>query len=82
MHLFASVLVIYSVRAEKLKYFLYSLVFKSPIDAIIPWFNQYIGASTLTGIYTIEAVVVVFGLVGLYGTKSLKKAFQEIKESK
>ncbi|HEC95793.1 MAG TPA: YhfC family intramembrane metalloprotease, partial [Euryarchaeota archaeon] len=35
-HIFSCVLVIYSVKTKKIRYFLYSIIYKSPIDGIIP----------------------------------------------
>ncbi len=77
IHLFASLLVVYSVITRKFKYFIYSMVFKTILDGIIPLLLLYIGTGTLLGIYLIELPVMLLGLVGLVGFFWMRKKFRK-----
>lgn len=74
-HVFSAVLIVYAVRTRKAEYFLASFIYKSFLDGMIPWLNENVGTSTLTGIYTIELVVTIYGIFGLLGTILLDKRF-------
>ena len=72
-HVFSALLIIYAVMARRAEYFLASFIYKSSLDGMIPWLSQNVG--TLAGIYTIELVVALYGVLGLLGSATLKKRF-------
>lgn len=74
-HIFSAILIIYAVQVNKAGYLLASFVYKSLLDGMIPWLNQNIGIGSLQGIYTIELMVVIYGLGGLIGTLIMGKRF-------
>lgn len=74
-HIFSCLLVIHSVKTKRIRYFLYSIIYKSPIDGIIPWMQQNI-PKTVKGIYIMEIPVVIFGIIGLIGIIKLKEVME------
>jgi len=74
-HIFSCVLVIYSVKTKKIRYFLYSIIYKSPIDGIIPWMQHNI-PKTVKGTYMMEIPVVIFGIIGLIGIIKLREVME------
>lgn len=74
-HIFSCLLVIYSVKVKKIRYFIYSIMYKSPIDGIIPWMHHNI-PETVKGAYMMEIPVVIFGIIGLIGIIKLKEVMR------
>ena len=62
---------IYSYRSRRIAPFLYALIFKSALDAMIPWINRSIDLSTISGIYLSEVMGAAFGLAAFLGIKYL-----------
>ncbi len=74
LHVFASVLVVYSVRSGQLKYLGYSIIYKTVVDGIIPFLVYTINPSvSLANSYIIEIPFIILGAVGYFGIKWLKK---------
>lgn len=82
VHIFTCVLIIYAVQTRCAEYFLAAFFFKSLIDGLIPWLNLNIGVSTLQGIYMIEGIVAIFGIVGFICTIFLGRAFLNVKNAR
>ena len=76
IHIFATVLVVYAVRAAKPVYFVASLLYKTITDGMIPLLVFYIGTATLLATYTMELPVIMLGLIGYLGTVKMRKKFQ------
>ncbi len=76
VHVFASLLVVYSVITRKFKYFIYSLVFKTILDGMIPMLLLYVGTETLLSMYLIELPLMLLGIVGLLGFFWIRKKFK------
>ncbi len=76
IHLFASLLVVYSVITRKFKYFIYSMVFKTILDGMLPLILSYIGTETLLSIYLIELPIMLLGLIGFLGFFWMKGKFK------
>lgn len=74
IHIFAALLVIYSVKQKNFIYFLASFLCKTVTDGMIPLLIFYIG-TTILGIYLMEIPVVILGLIGYIGIKWIKKKF-------
>jgi len=74
-HIFSCVLVVYSVKTKKIRYFLYSIIYKSLIDGIIPWMQHNVPQTT-KGVYMMEIPVVIFGIIGLIGIIKLKEVME------
>ena len=75
IHIFAALLVIYSVKVKKPIYFLVSFIYKAITDGMIPLLLFYIGTATLLSSYIIEIPVIILGLIGYFGIKWIKKKF-------
>jgi hypothetical protein len=60
---FANVLLFYAVVPRQPRWFWEAFVYKTALDSVAA-FAQFWGVNTLGHIWTIEAVVVLFGLLG------------------
>lgn len=77
IHIFASVLVIYSVRSGKINFLVISILYKTLVDGMIPLLTNYI-EFTAIGILLIEVPIIIIAMAGFFGTKWLKKLFTKI----
>ena len=68
IHVFASLLVFYSLAKKRVSYLAYSIIFKAAVDGIIPFLTYYIDTSTVAGIYLIEVPFLGLAAIGLLGT--------------
>lgn len=68
VHIFASVLVVFSVVSGRIRYLVYSILYKSLLDGMLPGLTTYINTSTVTGIYAVEIPIVVMGVAAYFGT--------------
>lgn len=76
VHLGCNVLIFYSIQKKEMRWFWYSFALKSGIDAIAGY-AQMSGQLQSTGfIWTIEAFVILFGLVGFWSARFLKPKIQ------
>jgi uncharacterized membrane protein YhfC len=80
IHAFTTVLVIYSLKLNDLKWLLVSIAFKSPFDMVVPVFNYYNfvvykGSLRYVGYVIVEAVFLAIAAVSLYGLIWLKKKY-------
>lgn len=80
IHIFCNTALFYAINARKPGWFWFSFVFKSAIDAIAGY-AQLNWVNTLAFLWTIEAFVIIFGLVGLYFTWSISKKYPPVEES-
>jgi uncharacterized membrane protein YhfC len=66
-HIFACVLIFHAIASGKVKWGWLAILYKTLLDAPAG-FAAFWGATTVEKIWTIEAIIVVFGLIGLLGT--------------
>lgn len=71
IHVFSAVLIFYSVGVGMLRWFWLSFAYKSAIDAVAAFAQISYGLVDLRHVWTIEAVVIAFGLIGVWGTSLL-----------
>ncbi len=65
-HVFATILAVYAVKLNDLRWLALSILYKTALDgALLPL--QYVFGKGLSGIYIIEAFVAVMGIIGLGG---------------
>jgi len=50
IHIFASLLVFYSIAKKKIIYLVYSILFKAAVDGMIPVLTYYIDTTTVSGL--------------------------------
>lgn len=82
IHLFATLLVVYSAIAGRFRFFIYSMVYKTVTDGMIPLLLLYVGTGTLLGIYLIELPVMFLGIVGLVGFFWMRGKFRKPEKAK
>jgi len=76
IHIFSFLLVVFAVKSGKKFYLWLSIGFKSLVDGMIPWMLYTFDKTTLSGIYSMEAVIMVFGLTGFLGIQWMKKKWK------
>jgi uncharacterized membrane protein YhfC len=77
IHVFASVLVVYSIVSGKIRYLVYSILYKTLVDGMIPALTTHINSSTVTGVYEIELPIVALGIIAFFGTRWIMKKYGE-----
>lgn len=75
VHVFSSLLVIYAVMKRKINYLLFSILFKTILDGMVPALRYFFDLNTVSGIYMAEVPVVVIGVLSLYGIRWIVKKF-------
>ncbi len=80
IHVFANVLVFYAAAARKPGYFWLAFAYKSLIDAGAA-FVQVTGAFSLGQIWIMEAVIVVWGVMGWLGTRWVEAHYPKVTPS-
>ncbi len=78
VHVFASVLVVYSVTSGKIRYLVYSILYKTLLDGMLPPLTTYINTSTVAGIYEVEVPIVILGILAYFGTRWVMDRFGKI----
>lgn len=73
-HIFSCVLIFYAIAKREGKWVWLSILYKTLLDAVAG-FAAYWGLNTLIKIWTIEGVILVFGLIGLWGTLQIAKRY-------
>lgn len=74
LHVFASVLVIYSVRSGMKRYLGYSIAYKAATDGMVPLLVFTLNpAASLTGAYVIEIPIIILAVIGYLGIRWLSK---------
>ena len=77
-HLFSALLVYASVRLGRPGLFVWSVAYKSALDAAVPYLQWYLSTSTNpASIYLVEVWVVIFGVAGLVGSIRLRRELRE-----
>lgn len=79
VHIFCNVLIFYSLLSSKVRWMWLSFAYKSLIDTIAA-FAQVWGVETVAKLWTIEAVIIVFGLAAGWGTGQIRKQYRKAEE--
>ncbi|MBN1921189.1 MAG: YhfC family intramembrane metalloprotease [Anaerolineae bacterium] len=77
IHIFCNVLLFYGSIRKEARWFWLSFLFKSAIDAVAA-FAQFWGVDSLGKIWAIEAVIIVWGLLGWWGTRWVKARYPAV----
>lgn len=80
VHIWANVLIFYAVARREPRWFWLALIYKTGIDAVAAS-AQFWGLETLAKIWTIEAVVVLWGIVGWLGIRWVQQRYPDQAES-
>jgi uncharacterized membrane protein YhfC len=76
IHVFTSVLVVYSVMAKMIRYLVYSILFKTLVDGMLPGLTSVFDASIVSGIYAIEVPIAALGVIAFFGTRWILQKFE------
>lgn len=77
IHVFCTVLVIKAVKSGRIEYFLFSFLYKTGLDGMLPFLTMTFDRTTVAGVYYIESFVVVLGLISAVGMFWLKDRYGE-----
>lgn len=67
-HIFACVLIFHAIASGETKWACFAILYKTLLDTPAAFANFWGVANSASKIWTIEAVIAIFGLVGLWGT--------------
>lgn len=73
-HIFACVLIFYAIASGETKWAWFAVLYKTLLDAPAGFANFW-GVGTAEKLWTIEAVIAVFGLIGLWGTIQISRCY-------
>ncbi|MBN2101916.1 MAG: YhfC family intramembrane metalloprotease [Candidatus Aenigmarchaeota archaeon] len=76
-HVFTSILVIYSIKSNRIIYFIYAFFYKTLLDGIIPYLTNGLNQTDPSSVFAVEIPVVIMGLIGLWGIQMLRKKFEK-----
>jgi uncharacterized membrane protein YhfC len=77
-HIFSCVLIIRGAERNRLGYFWIAFVYKSLIDAVAAWAQLSFKVNTTSHVWTVEAIVSLFGIAGFLGLIWLSRGQQTI----
>ena len=75
-HIFACVLIFYGIASGEGKWVWLSVLYKTLLDTPAA-FAGFWGLNTAVRIWSIEAIIVIFGLVGLWGTIQIARRYPQ-----
>jgi hypothetical protein len=75
-HIFACVLIFYAIAAGEAKWAWLAILYKTLLDAPAA-FALFWAVEGVEKLWTIEAVIVVFGLIGLWGTMVIVHRYRD-----
>ncbi|MGE5298215.1 MAG: YhfC family glutamic-type intramembrane protease [Acidobacteriaceae bacterium] len=73
-HIFCSALLFYSVISGKVRWMFVSFAFKSLLDAVVG-FAYFWGTQTIFKLWTIEAIILLFGCAAWWGTLKIQRRY-------
>lgn len=76
-HIFSCVLIFYAIASGEAKWGWLAILYKTLLDTPAG-FAAFWGAGTIEKIWTLEAVIAIFGLVGLWGTLQVARRYLQI----
>lgn len=74
LHVFACLLIFYAINAGQKRWVWIAILYKTANDSVAA-FAQFWGVDTLTHLWTIEAVIILFGLMGVWGVRWLANGY-------
>jgi hypothetical protein len=75
-HIFACVLIFHAIGSGETKWAWISIVYKTLLDTPAG-FAAFWGTGTAGKLWTIEAAIAIFGLVGLWGTIQIARRYSQ-----
>ena len=75
VHIFSNVLLFYAVMKGRMRWMWVAFVFKSAVDAIAA-FAQAWGVETTGKVWTIEALMVLFGIIAWWGIQKIGQRYR------
>lgn len=76
-HIFSCVLIFYAISSGESKWGWIAILYKTLLDTP-GGFAAFWGTGTLEKIWTLEAVIAIFGLIGLWGTLQIARRYLQI----
>lgn len=74
-HIFACVLIFYAIASREAKWAWLAVLYKTLLDAPAGFASFWGVANSVSKLWTIEAVIAVFGLIGLWGTIQIARRY-------
>ena len=71
VHAFTTWLIFYAVAANRPRFFWAAFVFKSALDTVAAWAQISYGVNTPEHLWTVEALIMLFGLASVWGLVAL-----------
>lgn len=75
-HIFACALIFYAIASGETKWAWFAILYKTLLDAPAA-FASFWGVETTSKLWTIEAFIIVFGLLGLWGTIQIARRYPQ-----
>lgn len=72
VHVLSAVLIFYSVRTGRVRWFWLSFLYKSAVDTVAAYGLLSYGVTTLSRVWTMEGVFALFAAAGLWGTARMR----------
>jgi uncharacterized membrane protein YhfC len=79
-HIFACVLIFHAIASGEAKWGWLAILYKTLLDAPAG-FASFWGVGSLEKIWTLEAIIMVFGLLGLWGTIQLVRRYPAVEQA-
>ncbi len=76
LHVCSNVLLFYAVAKKQPRWFWLAFIYKTAIDTVAAW-GQLTGLQSLGKIWAIEAIVIVFGVLGWWGLHRMRADYPE-----
>lgn len=80
VHILTCVLLFYGVLSGQKRWFGAAFLYKTLLDSVAS-FAQFWGVNALGHLWTIEAVMILFGLIGLWGLRRISQRYPKAVES-
>jgi uncharacterized membrane protein YhfC len=77
VHTFSNVLLFYAVQTRQARWFWTAFLYKTALDSVAA-FAQFWGVNTIARIWTIESVIILFGLFAWWGTRWVAARYPQI----
>jgi uncharacterized membrane protein YhfC len=77
VHLVCNALLFYGVATKQPRWFWISFAFKSLLDTVAA-FAQFWGVETIAKLWTIEAIILVLGLISWWGAAKIRQAYPAV----
>jgi hypothetical protein len=62
--------------AKMIRYLVYSILFKTLVDGMLPGLTSVFDASIVSGIYAIEVPIAALGVIAFFGTRWILQKFE------